>query len=120
MRLVTGILSAILAGLLLTSCQTVKAPEQPVKVTVIQSKIQVDKKGMPRPVQLQDPKFYVITADNFEEFKARFLRENPKFVVFALSENGYKKLLKNQAELRRYIQQQKAIIIYYESVTQAK
>ena len=68
-----------------------------------------------RPVQLADPKFMVVTEKNIEEFQKKYITENGNFVLYVISPNDYKKLVRNQAELKRYISQQKSVIVYYEN-----
>ena len=66
--------------------------------------------------------FYAVTEENFEEFKEQFEKENGgRLVYFALSVPDYENLSLNIGELKRYIEQQKTIIIYYEqSITGIK
>ena len=68
----------------------------------------------PRAVDLQDVHFYVVTADTFNDFKTRFEAENGQFVFFAITVQDYEKLALNLADIKRYIEQQKSIIIFYE------
>ena len=58
--------------------------------------------------------FYVVTEENFEDFKKRFMEENADFLFYSLSVRDYETLALNMAEIKRYILQQKEIIIYYE------
>ena len=51
--------------------------------------------------------FYVVTEQNFKEFKKRFIKENGDLVGYVLSVRDYETLALNMAELRRYLQQQK-------------
>lgn len=69
----------------------------------------------PRPVKLNDVKWYAITSDNIEEFVAEYEERNGPFAVIATSVIGYENLSINFAEIKRYIEQQQAIIDYYES-----
>ena len=64
--------------------------------------------------------FYVVTEQNFEEFKERFVKENGDFLFYALSVRDYETLALNMAEIKRYILQQKEIIIYYEKAVAPK
>jgi len=59
-------------------------------------------------------KIYVVNEDNFEEFKEEFYSKNGKTAWIAISVKDYENLSLNFAELRRYIEQQKEIIVYYE------
>lgn len=69
---------------------------------------------MPQPVELNDVKFYVVTPDNLDEFLKEFEEDNGQIVFVATSVPSYENLSINLQELRRYILQQKEIILYYE------
>lgn len=68
----------------------------------------------PRPVNMRDVDFFVVTEENFDEFKERFLAENNEFVFVAVSIQDYEDLSLNLADLRRFINQQREIIVFYE------
>jgi hypothetical protein len=75
----------------------------------------------PKPVTLGDPTFYVVTAENFDEFLERYVKEEGEpWVFYAMSVRSYETLALNVAETRRYLEQQKQIIIYYESAISGK
>ena len=63
-------------------------------------------------MKLDDIYFYVVSADNFDDFRKRFEKENGDLVFYALSVRDYETIAYNMAELKRFIDQQ--IIIYYE------
>lgn len=68
----------------------------------------------PKPINLTDTRLYVVNADNLEEFLQEFEDVNGNRAFIAFSVKDYENLSLNVAELRRYIQQQNEIIIYYE------
>ena len=68
----------------------------------------------PKGVQLNDVKIYVVTPDNYEEFLTEFQSKNGETAWISISVKDYENLSLNFAELRRYIEQQKEIIVYYE------
>ena len=69
----------------------------------------------PKQVQMNEIKIYVVSpSENFEEFKKEFEAKNGADSYIAISVKDYENLSKNFAELRRYIEQQKQIILYYE------
>ena len=107
--------SLLLAILLLSSCSSFyKEPE--IKVVTKLEKTVVPIVPMPKPVQMNDIKIYVVSPEeNFEEFKKEFEAKNGGDSYIAISVKDYENLSKNFAELRRYIEQQKAIIVYYEN-----
>ena len=91
------------------------ARPEPEIVTVTKTEqIVVPLVGKPKPVQLNDVKIYVVTEDNYEEFKEEFYSKNGKTAWIAISVKDYENLSLNFAELRRYIEQQKEVIVYYE------
>jgi len=65
-------------------------------------------------MSLHRVKFYAVTPENMEEFLVRFEEESGTTVFFAMSVPDYENMSMNVAELRRYINQQKALIVYYE------
>ena len=83
---------------------------------------QIPIQGHPKGLNLFPMQFYAVTEENFEEFKEKFEKENGgRLVYFALSVPDYENLSLNIGELKRYIEQQKTIIIYYEqSITGIK
>ena len=90
---------------------------KPEKQVVVQTKIVkpvIEIKERPKGVKMLPVKFYVVTEKNYDEFKERFKKENGEFVFYAMSVPSYENLALDMAELRRYIEQQKEIIIYYE------
>ena len=90
---------------------------KPEKEVVVQTKIVkpvIEIKERPKGVKMLPVKFYVVTEKNYEEFKERFKKDNGEFVFYAMSVPSYENLALDMAELRRYIEQQKEIIIYYE------
>ena len=107
-----------IASLLLSSCSLLgfnKPDPEPRIVTV--TKIEypnIQTPVRPVPVDLNDVKFYVVTPDNLDEFLAEFEEDNGQIVFVALSVPSYESLSINLQELRRYILQQKEIILYYE------
>lgn len=65
-------------------------------------------------MRLNDVKLYIVNKDNFDAFQEEFTKKNGEFVYLAISIKDYENLSLNFAELRRYINQQNQIIIYYE------
>lgn len=68
----------------------------------------------PKPVQLIDTRIYVVNEDILDEFIKEFKETNGDLAFIALSVKDYENLALNIGELRRFINQQKEIIIYYE------
>jgi len=66
--------------------------------------------------------FYLYSLDfNSCEFKKRFLKENgDPLVAYVISVKDYETLAIDMAEIMRYLDQQKQIIIYYEKALKPK
>ena len=71
----------------------------------------------PKPVQMNNIKIYVVNKDNYDMFVEEFAKKNGELVYIAISVKDYENLSLNIAELRRYLNQQKEIIVYYEEAT---
>ena len=111
----------LLVTLLLTSgCSYFKNPLKQIEIKTVEVERVIPTQNRPRPVDLNDIYFYVVTEQNFEEFKNRFVKENGDLVGYVLSVRDYETLALNMAEIKRYIQQQKQIIIYYEKAVTPK
>lgn len=66
-------------------------------------------------------KWWVVTEENFKQFKEEFQKENgDPLVAYVISVKDYEALALNMAEIKRYIEQQKSIIIYYEDAIKPK
>ena len=68
----------------------------------------------PKKVQLNDVKIYVVSKINYDTFVKEFETKNGADSYVALSIKDYENLSLNFAEIKRYILQQKQIIVYYE------
>ena len=112
--------SLLLLTLLLSSCGYIRKPEKEIVVKTIEVQKIVPIQPQPKPVDMIDVKFYVVTEENYEEFKEKFMKTNNDYVFYAVSVHDYENLAFNMAELYRYIRQQKEIMIYYEEAVKVK
>ena len=77
-------------------------------------KVTVPIVARPKPINLTDTQVYVVNKGNLEAFIAEFTEQNGELAFVALSIDTYENLALNISELRRYINQQNEIIVYYE------
>ena len=114
-------LSLILPILLLSSgCSYFKNPLKTIEIKTVEVERVIPTQNRPKPMSMNNIHFYVVTEQNFEEFKKRFMEENAYFLFYSLSVRDYETLALNMAEIKRYILQQKQIIIYYEKAVAPK
>ena len=114
MRLINfGMISLTL--LTLTGCSSLwSRPEPQIQVVTNTVRTTVPIVTWPKQAQLNDVKIYVVSKENYEEFVKEFEEKNGGDAYIAISIKDYENLALNFAELRRYIEQQKQIILYYE------
>jgi hypothetical protein len=106
----------IAAVSLITSSLIGCASNEPIVVTKTNYVVKkIPMQSPPKALNLHRVKFYAVTPENLEEFIAKFEEESGGVAVFfALSVPDYENMSLNVAELRRYINQQKSLILYYE------
>lgn len=110
MRLISFL--AISSVLLLTACS--KPEPQVVTVPEIIEKTVPLTQRPTQPDLYKNFKLYIVTEDNYGEFKTRFEKEQGDFVFVAMSVKDYENISLNMAEIQSYIQKQEAVIVYYE------
>jgi len=77
-------------------------------------KVQIPTVSRPKPLSLTDTRIFVVTEENFDVFIEEFKEVYGEVAYVALSMRDYENLALNVAELKRYIEQQTQIIVYYE------
>ena len=86
----------------------------PLEVRTVEVERKIPVQNRPRPMKLSDIHFYVVTEDTFPAFKKRFEKENGDLLFYAISVRDYEGLALSMVSIKRFIEQQKQIIIYYE------
>ena len=112
--------SLLLLTLLLSSCGYLRKPEKEIVVQTVEVHKVIPVQPQPKPIDMTDVKFYVVTEENYDEFKEKFMKRNNDFVFYVVSVHDYENLALNMSELYRYIKQQKEIVVYYEKAVTDK
>lgn len=100
--------------LLISACSSAK-PEVPPPVVQTQMVTPyIQTQSRPRPVELANVTWHVVNQDNIDEFLNSVKLGKSEFVFVAISVKDYEKLSINVQELRRYVLQQKELIVFYE------
>ena len=89
-------------------------PEPQIQIVTNTEKTTVPIVARPKAAHINDIKIYVVTEENYDEFVEKFSAKNGNIAYIAISVKDYENLSLNFAELRRYIEQQQQIIVYYE------
>ena len=109
----------LLLSLIVSSCSTWDKLTR-IEVQTIEVERNIPLQNRPRQLNLSNITWYVVTKENFEEFKEKYIKQNGEFLFFALSVRDYETLALNMADIKRYVTQQKQIIIYYEKALSPK
>jgi len=97
----------------LSSCSGWNALKR-IEVKTVEVDRVIPTQNRPRQLDLNDITWFVVTDQNFAEFKKRYTKQNGSFLFYAISVRDYETLALNMAEIKRYIEQLKQIIVYYE------
>ena len=116
-RLIGNVLVFGLTVILLSSCA---AGVKVIDTNTIEKKREPLALEDPKPLELQDIDWIIITKDNADEVFEKIKNDkNGDYALFALTDNGYEKLALNFADIRNKIAEQRQIILsykdYYES-----
>ena len=111
------IVSVLVFGLLLNGCAAVAVKE--LQSYKIEKKREPLNLSMPEPLSLVDVEWIVVTKDNVDEVMEKVKAEGGDYALFAVTDEGYKKLSTNFADIRNKLYEQNQIILsykeYYES-----
>ena len=104
--------------LLLSSCSWKPEKEIVTVEKVITPTIAVAQK--PKPIKMLDAKIIVITEKNLPEVVKKVKAGIGEFVIYGLDPVSFKNLALNFEQIKRYIEQQNEIILYYEKAVKPK
>ena len=115
--------SLLLLSLVISGCSSWSWPKlTQIEVQTVEVERNIPTQNRPQPIRMNTTmKWWVVTEENFKEFKEKFQKENgDPLVAYVLSVKDYETLALNMAEIKRYIEQQKEIIIYYEEAVKPR
>ena len=115
--------SLLLLSLVISGCSSWSWPKlTQIEVQTVEVERNIPTQNRPQPIRMNTTmKWWVVTEENFKEFKEKFQKENgDPLVAYVLSVRDYETLALNMAEIKRYIEQQKEIIIYYEEAVKPR
>lgn len=106
---------ALTASLALSGCASA-----PRVVDVQSSPIEKPTLTLPKPdvLKLREVKWIVVNRQNVDQVFADLQKRGNSVVLFALTSGGYEAISLNQADLRKLVMQQQAIIGAYEEYYQ--
>ena len=103
--------SVLLFGLVLNGCAGLAVKE--LQSYKIEKKREPLDLPMPEPLSLVDVEWIVVTKDNVDEVMEKVKAEGGDYALFAVTDEGYKKLSLNFADIRNKLYEQQQIILSY-------
>ena len=104
--------------LLLSNCAKI-LPEPKIITQTEYVERKIDIQSAPKAVDFPNVEWYVVSEKNLDEFLARVKADNGAVAFLAITPKGYENLALGIGDLRRYVLQQKEIIVYYEKAVKA-
>jgi hypothetical protein len=114
------IATAILGGCAALFSADPPPPPEP-KIVIETKYVEKSIPIQPRPkgLKLNNVKWYVVTPDTVDSLVPMFEKQlGEKWAFFVISVKDYENLALNIADIKRYLEQQKEIIIYYETAVE--
>ena len=108
-KLLTFLMVSIL---LLSSCSWKPEKEVVTVEKVIAPTIAIAQK--PKPIKMLDANIIVITEKNLPEVIKKVKAGMGEFVIYGLDPASFKNLALNFEQIKKYIEQQNEVILYYE------
>jgi hypothetical protein len=74
----------------------------------------------PDPVELKNADLVVVTESNIDEVIQRIKTEQGDFVLYSMTAQSFESLALNFEQIKKFIEEQNAIILYYEEAVTPK
>lgn len=107
----------------ISGCSLLPKPPEPIPVEIktVPVRIAIPQPTMPRPIDLKETYWYVVSDKNLEEFLNTVKKQSGDKVVFAaMTIADYENMAYNMQEIKRYVEQSKAVILYYVESTKVE
>jgi|SaaInl5LU_22_DNA_1037371.scaffolds.fasta_scaffold12294_4 hypothetical protein len=107
-------LALLLPAFLISGCSTFNTEPRIQTVTeYVAPNILIQPR--PKPVNMADVNFQVVTEENLDQFIEDFRKDYGEVVFIAMPVRDYERLAVNIQDIRRFINQQSQLIVYYET-----
>ncbi len=103
--------------LVLNGCAFLNPPPREVEIKTVEVQIPIQHPVLPRPIDMKEPKWYVVSNKNLDQFLERIEKESGSMVFVAMSVPDYELMAYNLQEIKRFVKQTKEVIVYYKNVT---
>jgi len=108
----------LIAPLIINACSRNNEKEVVTIPTVVESpKIEMPQiriVSRPNPIKMKDSDIIVVTESNLDEVINKVKNTQGEFVLYAMTANSFESLALNFEQIKRFIEAQNQIILYYE------
>ena len=118
--------SALLAVLVVVSaCSRLSPVKEVVTVPTVVETPEIDAPTIrivprPDPIKMRNADIVVVTEANLQEVIERIKTEQGDFVLYAMTAQSFEALALSFEQIKKYIEQQNAVILYYEEAVKPK
>ena len=118
MKKLTYFLVTLVVLLMISACSSFREKEIVTVPTVVE-KVEIPAPTIqivnrPSPVEMKDADIVVVTENNLEDVINRIKGTQGEFVLYAMTASSFESLALNFEEIKRFIEEQNQIILYYE------
>jgi hypothetical protein len=103
--------------ILMMACSCSLLPTKQIEVTAKPLDRKIVQPIMPREIDLQEPRWIVITPENWEDQLAMIEQQEGEILFLAMTIPDYEVMAYNMQEIKRYITELKDVVVYYRKVT---
>ena len=108
----------------MTACSRIPEKEIITVPTVVEN-IKIDAPVIeivkrPKPVTMKDSDIVVVTEKNLQEVIERIKNTQGEFVLYAMTDSSFVSLALNFEQIKRFIEDENQIILYYEKAVTPK
>lgn len=111
-------LALLIASLIVTACSRSSEKEIVTVPTVVETpKIELPQiriVSRPSPIKMKNSDIIVVTESNLEEVINRVKNTQGEFVLYAMTAQSFESLALNFEQIKKFIETQNQIILYYE------
>ena len=102
--------------LIINGCSLIPKQPREVEIKTVEVRIPIQHPVYPRPIDMKEPKWYVVSNKNLDEFLTKIEKEAGQMVFVAMSVPDYELMAYNLQEIKRFVKETREVIVYYRTV----
>jgi len=106
----------LILTLIINGCSLIPKQPREVEIKTVEVRIPIQHPVYPRPIDMKEPKWYVVSNKNLDEFLTNIEKEAGQMVFVAMSVPDYELMAYNLQEIKRFVKETKEVIVYYRTV----